>query len=79
MGQKMNFTAATEPTNIIWENRHITKVQMYLRLTIVTIISGILLAVSFYVIFLTQVQAIDANSTFPPTTDCTAVNENYGS
>lgn len=53
MGQPMRFRAATEPTNIIWENRHITKLQMYVRLTIVTIISGILLAISFYVIFLT--------------------------
>lgn len=24
LGQKMNFKPATEPTNIIWENRHIT-------------------------------------------------------
>jgi len=78
MGQRMKFKPATEPTNIIWENRHITVIQMYLRLIFVTIISGILLALSFWAIFLTQVKAINADSTFPPTTDCAAIETNYG-
>lgn len=78
LGQKMNFKPATEPTNIIWENRHITVIQVYLRLIFVTVVSGILLAISFYAIYLTQVMAIKSDSTFPPTTDCTSISDNYG-
>lgn len=78
LGQKMHLKPATEPTNIIWENRYLPIWRLYARLIFVTVVAGILLAISFYVIFLTQAAAIQVSDVFPPTTDCTDIKDDYG-
>jgi len=46
---------------------------------IVAAITVVLLALSFWAIILTQKKALEVDSTFPPTTDCTSIDESYGS
>lgn len=69
----MKFKQATEPTNIIWENRHFNNFQRLIRGIIVCVITVILLALSFWAIVLTQKEALAVDSTFPPTTDCVEI------
>ena len=49
----MKFTEASEPTDIIWENRHYTNWDYIKRQTFAFIIILILLFGSFIVVFLT--------------------------
>lgn len=44
------FKPAAEPTNIIWENRHIKVVNYGLRVTGALIITGVMMALSFAMI-----------------------------
>jgi hypothetical protein len=46
-----SLKSATEPTDIIWENRHFTRFDRIKRTTIVFIISGLILTASFVLIF----------------------------
>jgi len=69
----MKFSPATEPTNIIWENRHFTNTQRLIRGLIVSFIVIVLLGLSFWAIIVTQRAAISVDSTFPATTDCTEI------
>jgi hypothetical protein len=45
------FGQATEPSNIIWENRYITGANYYGRICAITIISVLMLVLAFFVIF----------------------------
>jgi len=54
LGKAMNFVAATEPTNIIWENRHIKGTNFYLRFTAALIWLTALVCGAFFVIFLAK-------------------------
>lgn len=78
LGMPMKFTQASQPTNIIWENRHFTNCERTIRGIIVTIITIILLGLSFWAIVLTQAKALSVDSTFPPTTDCDQIVSSYG-
>jgi len=51
MNKEPVFVQATEPSNIIWENRYITGVNYYARVTAITIISIFMLCIAFIVIF----------------------------
>lgn len=51
MGKEPVFTQATEPSNIIWENRYIVGANYYGRVTAITIISVLMLVLAFFVIF----------------------------
>ena len=44
------FIAATEPTNIIWENRHIKGINYGARVVGALIITGVMMALSFAMI-----------------------------
>lgn len=50
LGRSPKFTQATEPTNIIWEHRHIKGMQYGARVTSAMVIAFIMLAFSFSVI-----------------------------
>lgn len=53
-GQDFEFTQATEPSNIIWENRHIKGVNYYLRISSALLIAFIMLLISFSFIILSK-------------------------
>ncbi len=47
----MEFEEASEPTDIIWENRSITRWQKFQRYTVAFIVVCLLLSASFVIIF----------------------------
>lgn len=53
-----SFTAATEPTNIIWENRHIKGVRFGLRATSAIGIVILMLILTFIVILISKSKSI---------------------
>ena len=73
----MKFKRASEPTDIIWENRHFTEEDyFYRRLKAYTLI-GVLLLASFAVMYSTAHTAAEIGKTFPPR-DCDSVKATYG-
>jgi hypothetical protein len=50
LGERPTLSEATEPTNIIWENRHFTGFQRAIKSMVVTLIIAILLCISFIII-----------------------------
>lgn len=51
LGEELNIEEASEPTDIIWENRHFTTLTRFNRTLIVVGIVFLLLCASFVVIF----------------------------
>jgi len=60
-GEKLSFEAAPEPTDIIWENRQITRRQRLWNLVITVINTLILLAFSFWFIFFLKQKEYEAH------------------
>jgi hypothetical protein len=50
LGAQVSFKPSTEPTNIIWENRHIKGINYCARATTAFMITAIMLLISFTVI-----------------------------
>jgi len=69
---------ATEPTNIIWENRHWTTKDYVYRTFIAFSFICFLLCVSFAIIFYSKIYAIVIDSKYPDV-DCDYITEVYGS
>ena len=77
MGEELFFVESTEPTNIIWENRHFTP-QDYLKRTMIVFgVIFLLLCASFISIFICKQFAISIASKYPPV-DCADINTIYG-
>lgn len=51
LGKDIKLTAATEPTNIIWENRHIRGLTFCYRASVAILVVFFVLLVSFAVIY----------------------------
>ena len=51
LGEPVKIEEASEPTDIIWENRHFTSFDRFIRTCMVVIIVAILLSGSFVIIF----------------------------
>ena len=51
LGEPLKIEEASEPTDIIWENRHFTSFDRFIRTCIVVIIVTVLLSGSFVIIF----------------------------
>jgi len=68
--------AATEPTNIIWENRELTTLQIVLRTFKVLFYCSVLLVVSFVVIFMCQQYSVYFQLKYPPV-DCKEVQKTF--
>ena len=64
LGRPAKFTAATEPTNIIWENRHIKGVNLYMRGVIAVILISMMLTIAFVVILVSKYAAIENSRMF---------------
>lgn len=65
LGKLPEFTQATEPTNIIWEHRHIKGINYYSRVMSAMIIAFIMLALSFTFIVLTKQKQIFLATQYP--------------
>ena len=64
LGRAVNFTPASEPTNIIWENRHIKGANLYVRGAIAVLLIGIMLAFAFSFILFAKKYAINNAAVF---------------
>lgn len=63
-GRAPEFEAATDPTNIIWENRHIRGPHYCARVSSSLLIIGLMLVTSFTFIYLLQESSLNAESIF---------------
>ena len=77
LGQKLVFQDTSEPTDIIWENRHWTPRQIMWRAIAAWIVILILMSGSFFFIFWVSSFKAQIARVFP-TVDCTNVLANYG-
>ena len=64
LGKEAIFIAATEPTNIIWENRYIKGFNLYSRAGIAVLLIAIMLSLAFSVTLIAKRFAINNASTF---------------
>jgi len=77
LGHKLDFQEASEPTDIIWENRSITPFQRMLRTIGVCCVVGLILAISFVVIFtLKRINSKLQNKY--PSSQCDQIKDQYG-
>ena len=73
----MIFKRASEPTDIIWENRSFTATDYFFRRALAYIIIVILLVCSFVVIFKVARASAMISAQFP-IKDCGAIKSTYG-
>ena len=76
IGAPMVFEDASEPTDIIWENRHWSAKALFIRQLIATAIIAVLLMVSFVIIFLISTYSAKIQSVFPPV-ECEGIKKAY--
>lgn len=67
---------ASEPSNIIWENRSYTKVQRISRGQVVCAIMSLILAISFLIIYVASYKAQEMYERFP-VQDCAKMERKY--
>lgn len=77
LGSEIEVDGASEPTDIIWENRHFTNRDYFFRQLWAFIIIGVLLAASVYVIYIISAFSAGMAAVFPPV-DCDGVTTVYG-
>jgi len=65
LGQELRFKQATEPTNIIWENRHYTWKDYLWRQFLAYLIIFVLLLGSFLVVFLVAKESSRIANQYP--------------
>jgi len=75
--QPMYFSPATEPTNIIWENRQHTNMGILKRTVISSVVIVLLLLVSFIIIFLCKKKSSMVNDKYPPV-NCDGMVDLFG-
>lgn len=77
IGQEMKFFKPSEPTDIIWENRHYTAFDYLLRQLWAAFIVGILLFGSLIVIYAISAYSMKLAAVYPPT-NCDSIDMAYG-
>jgi hypothetical protein len=77
LGEGLYFEKATEPTNIIWENRFLTKRQRFSRSIKVAFIILILVLVSFSIIFTCKSFSTAFTQKYPQV-ECAPLETTYG-
>jgi hypothetical protein len=77
MYQPIQFERAAEPTDIIWENRHFTWWNIFIRELIAYSVIVIVLMLSFWGIYAIAHESIEVAAIFPPV-NCTTIEHNYG-
>ena len=78
LGTKLNFKETSEPTDIIWENRHWTLKQTFWREIRAAVIAIGLVCLSGLFIYWVSTLSSTAARVYP-TVDCDSLIENYGS
>lgn len=78
LGQKLTFKEPSEPTDIIWENRHWTKNETFWRELKAASIAIFLVCLSGLFIYWVSTLSSTAARVFP-TIDCQSLVDNYGS
>jgi len=68
---------ASEPTDIIWENRGTTPAVMFKKRLIAIIASCFMLYASFQVLYFVVTKQIEYGKIFP-SINCTAIKQDYG-
>lgn len=76
LGKDLIFKQATEPTNIIWENRQYLKGDIIKRSLFVGLLVLVLLIASFAIIFLCKLWTIKANDIYPKV-NCNEIVKQY--
>jgi hypothetical protein len=76
LDQDFYLDKATEPTNILWENRHLTPSDRFKRMLQVVAIIFILTLVSFVIIFTLKSLPIRINKTWKPV-DCVNIESAF--
>jgi len=76
LGSEIDVGGASEPTDIIWENRHFTSGARFVRTLIVSFIVFLLLCVSFFLIFTAQKTSLAMKQKYPKQ-NCNELNEEY--
>ena len=77
LGEDFRFKDASEPTDIIWENRIFTKKDYVMRQLCAYVVIAIMLCVSFVIIFAISNYSAKMAAIFPPQ-DCEGVKNAYG-
>jgi hypothetical protein len=76
LGADPQFIPATEPTNIIWEHRHIKGINYCARVLTATLIITVMLVISFAVIIAFKQTSIYFKSEFPAV-NCSQVEKRH--
>lgn len=77
LGEEFRFKDASEPTDIIWENRIFTKNDYVMRQLCAYVVIAVMLCVSFLIIFAISNYSATMAAIFPPQ-DCAGVQSAYG-
>lgn len=77
LGEAITFEDASEPTDIIWENRHFTSWDRFKRTLIVVAYVTVVLSISFVIIFFCSQEANKPLLKYPPL-NCTEMAETQG-
>jgi len=78
LNQEFKFNKPSEPTDIIWENRHFTRSDYIWRQLFAYAIIGVLLFGSFIFIYWIQSTSAEMGRVFPAA-DCSGIHEAYSS
>ena len=77
LNEDLYLTEASEPLNIIWENRHFSGNDRLIRGLQATALITVLMLASFMVIYLCKSTSITISDTYD-VDDCTTINAAYG-
>jgi hypothetical protein len=78
LDEDLYFIEATEPTNIIWENRHFTPKSRFTRTIHAVLLILLLVLASFGLIYYCKVTALTIANKYP-SVNCTSIEISYGS
>lgn len=76
MGSEIDVGGASEPTDIIWENRHFTSAARFMRTIIVSLAVLGLLIISFTLIYTAQKTSLAMKQKYPKQ-NCAEINQEY--
>ena len=78
LGESLKFKNASEPSDIIWENRHIEPRTRTVREVVVTLVIGLALLLSFAVVFAGRKAQANVYAKYPVPASCAPFYDNYG-
>ena len=76
--QPIHVEPAPEPSNIIWENRHITSKVQFRNKIFVGIGVFCLLALAFALFTFCKIAVVNTQKKYPPTFDCSDIDAMFG-